>query len=388
LKQPLAIPRLVAHCRTDTGIKSQIQFSSRIELLRGAAEQINTCGFKESVRMNLKICLIVGDNNAQYCGVKDQAILLAKALDEIGLRVELLAPSDWGVKSFLRFCKELRKRQFDIVDLHYPSIGHRKSLCPHLLGRMRVAKRAVVTLHEYSFLPILQRASTHLLRWTADCLLFTTEAELMSYGRSGVKQQVIHIGSSVPAFPSNVPRTPTVIYFGQIRPDKGLEEFLELARRSLHLAKPFKYKIIGSVPERRADFYKTARANSAPEIEWLLDVPVEQVAKLMASSLAAYLPFPDGASYRRSSLLAALTNGLPAITTVGPGTPREMLDVLLPATDPGKALAHLDRLYECPAEAFALSCAEKLFAEKFSWAQSARLHLRVYETLLQARPST
>lgn len=338
--------------------------------------------------MNLNVCLIVGDNNTQHCGVKDQAILLAKALDGIGLRVELQAPPDWGVNSFLRFCKELRKRQFDIVDLHYPSIGHRKSLCPHLLGRMRVAKGVVATLHEHSCLPMLQRASTHLFRWTTDCLLFTTETELKRYGRSGVMQQVIHIGSSVPAFPTDIARTTTVIYFGQIRPNKGLEEFLELARRSLQLAKPFKFKVIGSVPERRADFLKAVRANSAPEVEWLFDVPVEQVAKMMASSLAAYLPFPDGASYRRSSLLAALTNGLPAISTVGPGTPREMLDVLLPAASPGKALAQLDRLYECPTEAFALSNAEKRFAEKFSWAQSARMHLQVYETLLQGRPSS
>lgn len=332
--------------------------------------------------MNPSICLVAGDNHTQYCGVKDVANRLGNALASIGLSVELLAPPDWSAKSFVRFRDKLRQRQFDIVHLHYPSIGHRKSLCPHVLGTMRVAKAAVVTLHEYTFLPVLQRASTHLFRWTADLLLFTTEMESTNYGRSGVRRRVIHIGSNVPAFPSDLPRTPTVLYFGQIRPEKGLEEFLELARRSLQLARPFKYQVIGSIPERRAAYYKAVRASSVPEVEWLIDLSFEQVAQLMASSLGAYLPFPDGASYRRTSLLAALTNGLPVITTVAPATPREMVEVLLPASGPGEALVHLERLYCSPREAVASSAAGKLFAEKFSWTEIAQQHAHVYEEAL------
>ena len=332
--------------------------------------------------MNPSICLIVGDNHTRHCGVKDYAIGLRKALEKIGMSVELLAPADWSVKPFFGFCEKLRQRQFDIVHVQYPSVGNRRSLCPHFLGAMRVATRVVVTLHEYSYLPIAQRASTHLFRFTADQLVFTTETELMRYGRSGVMKRVIPIGSNVPAFSSDLPRTPTVLYFGQIRPGKGLEGFLELARRSLQLAKPFKYKVIGSVSERRAAYYKNLRANSAPEVEWLTDLLFEQVAKLMASSLAAYLPFPDGASCRRGSLLAALANGLPAITTVGAATPRDMLGVLLPAGGPVEALAHLERLCGDPGEALALGCAGRLFAEKFSWIQIARDHEQIYlETL-------
>lgn len=332
--------------------------------------------------MNPSVCLIVGDNHTQHCGVKDYANRLGKALEKIGLNVELMAPPDWGVKSFLRFCEKLRQRQFDILHLQYPSIGHRKSLFPHFVGMMRVAKGAVVTLHEYSYLPISQRASTHLFRWTADQLLFTTETESLRYGRSGVTQRVIHIGSTVPTFPSDLPRTPTILYFGQIRPEKGLEEFLELARRSLQFAKPFKYQVIGSVLERRAAYYKTVRENSVPEVEWLIDLPFEQIAQLMASSLAAYLPFPDGASYRRTSLLGALTNGLPVITTVGPATPHEVIEVLLPATGPIEALAHIERLYGSPDEAHAYSSAGRVFAEKFSWTEIARQHAEVYNETL------
>src|SRR5579863_9781322 len=114
--------------------------------------------------MNPSICLVFGDNRTLHCGVKDYSYRLAEALGNIGLGVELLAPDDWGLKSWLLFCEKLRHSQFDIVHIQYPSIGNRKSLCPHLLGAMRVAKGTVVTLHEHSSLPILQRASTNLFR--------------------------------------------------------------------------------------------------------------------------------------------------------------------------------------------------------------------------------
>jgi glycosyltransferase involved in cell wall biosynthesis len=320
--------------------------------------------------------------------VKDYAVQLGKALEKIGLSAEVWAPQDWGVRSFLQFCAKLQQRKFDILHLQYPSIGHRKSLCPHIIGKMRAAKGVVVTLHEYSAMPLLQRASTHLFRWTADQLLFTTETEQMRYGRSGVTQRVIHIGSNVPAASSDLPRTPTILYFGQIRPEKGIEEFLELARRSLQLTRPFKFQIIGSVPLRRADYYQAVRATSVPEVEWLIDLPFEQIAQRMAASLAAYLPFPDGASNRRGSLLAALTNGLPAITKVGTATPHDMIGALLPANNPGEALAHIERLYVSPAEAHTLGCAGRTYAQKFSWTEIARQHEQVYnQTLSLAQAS-
>ncbi len=332
--------------------------------------------------MKPTICLVVGDNHTPHCGVKDYARRLAAALDNIGLTVELMAPADWGVKSFLDFCETLRQRQFNIVHVQYPSIGNRKSLCPHLLGMMRVAAGFVVTLHEYSALPALQRASTHVFRGTADCILFTTESEMMNYGQSGVMQRVIPIGSNVPAFSSELQRLPNVLYFGQIRPGKGLEAFLELARYSLQLGKPFKYQVIGTIPQRRTAYYEAIRAKSVTEVEWLIDLRFEEVAQSMAGSIAAYLPFPDGASYSRGSLLAALTNGLPVITTVGSATPHELRNLLLPSTSPVEALAHLERLYGQPAEVSALSYAEREFAARFSWAQIAHQHEKVYlETL-------
>jgi glycosyltransferase involved in cell wall biosynthesis len=333
--------------------------------------------------MKLNVCVAVGDNRTAHCGVKDYAFQLASALAARGASVEVCAPADWGVKSVLKFREELRERRFDILHLQYPSIGHRKSLQPHIVGLLRAATRTVVTLHEYSNLPMPQRLSTHLFRWSADQLLFTTEREMARYGRTSVPSRIVPIGSNVPAFDTQVPRKPTILYFGQIRPQKGIEDFLELASRSLTTGQPFRYQVIGSVPQRKADYYRAIRATAHPDVEWTTDLSFEEIAQLLATSFAAYLPFPDGASYRRGSLLAALTNGLPTISTIGAATPREITDVILPAKGPVEALAHIKRLSKWPDGVRRLSYVGRRFAERFSWPEIARQHEQVYATALR-----
>lgn len=336
--------------------------------------------------MKPKVCLVVGDTQTEHCGVKDYAVRLGESLADIGLCADVLAPKDWGVSSFLRFCKDLRGRRYDVIHIQYPSIGNRGSLGPHSIGLMKLARGVVVTLHEYSALPRLQRMSTHLFRFTSNQLIFTVTTEMANYGPSSIKQRVVQIGSNVTASLPNKPKDSTVIYFGQIRPNKGIEEFIDLASYSIDQGRPFNFRIMGSVPTRRADYYHSIRDAANPQIEWLIDLPFEEVGQIMANSLAAYLPFPDGATYRRGSLLATLTNGLPTITTVGPATPHDLLDFVLPAADRRQALAHLDRLQAFPDETTALNLAARRFAERFSWTEIAHQHEQIYiDALSHAR---
>ena len=93
----------------------------------------------------------------------------------------------------------------------------------------------------------------------------------------------------------------------------------------LDLKKPITNKITCSISERRTEYYRVLRECSPADVNRLIDLSFEGVALQMASSLAAYLPFPDGASYRKGTLLASLTNGLPGVTTVASTTPVEML---------------------------------------------------------------
>ena len=339
--------------------------------------------------MPLKVCFVVGDNQSAYCGVKDYAVRLAEALGGIGINADVAAPATWTARDLVSFVFQLRTRGHDIVHLQYPSIGNRASLYPLAFGLMRAARGALVTLHEHSSLPASQRLAMHLFRLTVDRLLFTTEFEASSFGRAWYPgagaPSIIPIGSNVPVHSATRARAPIVLYFGQIRPNKGLEEFLELARRSVQLLRPFRFLVLGSVPERQSDYLAELRAQAPESITWRIGAPSDEVAEIMAGSLAAYLPFPDGASYRRSSLLAALANELPVVSTVGRATPLDLAKVLLPASSPGQALTHLDDLHAAPARARCLAAAGCDLARRLAWPEIARRHLAIYEEILDRK---
>jgi glycosyltransferase involved in cell wall biosynthesis len=330
------------------------------------------------------ICLLVGDSHTQHCGVKDYALRLAKSLGDLDMHAEVMAPPSWETRDFLPFANKLRQRKFDILHLQYPSIGHRASLWPHLMGRLHLASKFVVTLHEYRALPKSQRLSTNLFRWTAEQLLFTTDAEMQHFGPTGAPQKVIFIGSNVPASSQVRERTTNVLHFGQIRPNKGIENFLSLAQKSQECGLPFTFEVMGIVPERKADHYKKLRSETVAKVKWTIGPSFDEVAQIMSGSLAAYLPFPDGATYRRGSLQAALTNSLPVLTPIGPETPAELLPVILPTSGVEQALNHLERLRKYPDEAKNLGSAGSLFSQRFSWTRIAQMHKEMYWDVLQS----
>jgi glycosyltransferase involved in cell wall biosynthesis len=340
--------------------------------------------------MPLKICFIVGEEKTNYCGVKDYTYCLASALGRNGITATVSAPPNWGTKAFFSFCRHLRELNYDIIHIQYPSIGFRWSLWPHFAGCLTSYGRSAVTLHEYSKSPAVQRFSTHLFRWTTDEVIFTTEIEAANFratlGKSGPVQRIIPIGSNVPTHPADLARDLNVIYFGEVRPGKGIEEFINLARLSFRLSRPFSFLVVAGVPPRRAEYYRTIREQTPSSVQWLINLPLDDVAEVLARSYAAYLPFPDGASYRRGSMLAAMANGLPIITRAGPGTVPELRDVLMLATGPDEALAHLDAMYDGRECAQAKTAQARSLVQRFSWEEIALRHAEIYAAMLSGRP--
>jgi glycosyltransferase involved in cell wall biosynthesis len=339
------------------------------------------------VLMRLKVALIVGDNHTPFCGVKNYARSLAQALAEEEISARVVTPEDWSPKSVFEFARQLRRENYDVVHLQYPSIGYRGSLFPHVLGLMKVSDAAVVTIHEYSALPRLQRLSTHVLRATARRVIFCSEYERSLYNRQlqglGATQVVIPIGSNVPAAVTGGNRDTTVVYFGQIRPRKGLEQFIELARTSLASQRGLSFHIMGSAPASQQNFMRELRQSAPAGLQWSLDLDFDQVAAVLARSFAAYLPFPDGASERRGSMLAALTNGLPVISTIGEATPLEMRPMFLASKSNDEALSLLDGLAADSQRHASLCAASRSHAARYTWSAIAAQHVSAYEEALR-----
>lgn len=153
----------------------------------------------------------------------------------------------------------------------------------------------------------------------------------------------------------------------------------------------------------------------AEAVHWTGHVAPPEVSAWLRAADVAVLPYADGASYRRGSLLAALTHGVPTVTTrpagdVGgvdahpvsdedvdlandddrqrhrPGPlPRLVDGVAARLVPPGDAPAMADAvrgILDDPALADRLRTGARAVAAHFGWAAIAAEHLRLYRDVL------
>jgi glycosyltransferase involved in cell wall biosynthesis len=336
-----------------------------------------------------RVALLVGSNDALHCGVKDYARKLAEVLGEHNLRADVLAPPSWERTRFMRFFKDYLRGRYDLFHLQYPSIGMKASLMPHAFGLMGGRRRTLVTFHEFSALPFSQRTSLHLFRATVGTILLSTEFERAAmnrnFGALGAKQRVIPIGSNIPAAPISADIFPEVIYFGQIRPNKGIETFVHLAQMCAAEGKSYRFRALGSVPSSRKQYAESLAATAGSSVYWSYDLEESEVARILARSLAAYLPYPDGVSERRGSLLAAFANGIPVISQFGPASTSTLKKLVLCASEPREALAILERLHKRPELRREQEESARNYVVERSWASVAGRHLAIYEELYGKR---
>jgi glycosyltransferase involved in cell wall biosynthesis len=335
---------------------------------------------------SVRVAMIVGDNHTLHCGVKDWAQILAGSLVGRGFEVDVLAPATWNRASVWKFIRKLKEANYDVLHVQYPSIGYRTSLVPHMLGLLRTSRAAVVTLHEFSALPKSQQLSTHVFRWSASRLLFVSEYERSRFnsqlGLLGARQEICPLVSQVPSIPSRTGRDKTIVYFGQIRPKKGLEAYLALAQHSIQMGRHYDFRIMGSVPEAHQAYARSLQERAPLNVRWSFDLSFEDVGSILGRSFAAYLPYPDGASERRGSLLAAWFNGLPVLSRIGPATTPAMRELLVAVDKADEALSALDGLAVRPDESERISRAAREYAHNRTWDDVAKRHAELYQELL------
>jgi glycosyltransferase involved in cell wall biosynthesis len=138
-----------------------------------------------------------------------------------------------------------------------------------------------------------------------------------------------------------------------------------------------------------------ARAGLADQVRWTGHVPPAEVSAWLHAADVVALPYADGASYRRGSLLAALAHGRPVVTThpaalppaaaadLGPAdTPPPLEDGvsarLVPPGDTAALVAAVAALLADPAQAEALATGARALASWFGWPAIAARHVALY----------
>lgn len=313
----------------------------------------------------------------------DYALRLAAALQESGVRVTIARGERWGHLSVRAVAAQARSLRPDIVHVQYPMARYGSSLMPHWVAQLPRC-RTVVTLHEFSRAHLLRRIAG-LAFSRADALVFTNAFERAAFGRwypwSRGRGHVIPIGSNIPWLSAREARDrDEVCYFGLIRPEKGLESFLALARLAADAAPELRFRVLGTIPAGQRAYCEQMRQASGglPRLIWDLGRGDEEVAQRLAKTGFVYLPYPDGASERRGTLLAALGNGAAVITSRGPQTPPGLESVVRFAADPGDALAQLRALRADPTAEASLRRAGRDWVKRHSWEAIAAAHCELY----------
>jgi len=403
---------------------------------------------RPAARVQLRVLMVTGEYPPARGGVGDYTKLLAEQLRRAGADVGVVtrtayrktqrAAEDslpvhaaipaWGFRSWPRLDGVIQRTRPDVVHIQYQAAAFSMEPAVNLLPvflRWRAPQTLVVTtfhdLREPYLFPKagpLRRAVVRTLDRLSHATVVTNQADLDALGGPGwdhrglVHRWLIPIGSNIDCAPPtdfNRDRwrreigadehTMVVSYFGLMNDSKGIEFLVQamglLARRGIQA----RLLIVGgdtgeSDPTNRIYSRRIVQLIQSRglgrQVYWTGFLPNEQVsAALMSSDLCA-LPFRDGASLRRGSLLAAMVHGLPVITTC-PGRPEPMLvdgeNVALVQRDSPAALADaMERLWRDPAQRQRLGKGASTLALRFRWDEIASRHMEMYDTLLRCLP--
>jgi len=129
------------------------------------------------------------------------------------------------------------------------------------------------------------------------------------------------------------------------------------------------------------------RLNLQDSIRWLGELPDEGVSRLLAASDLYVLPYSEGASTKRTTLMTGLAHGSVIVTTES----RDRFFPLqngvhlecVPRQDPEALAQRILDLYACPGHRKALATAALKMAPLFSWETIGQTHLQLYRRFFE-----
>jgi len=185
---------------------------------------------------------------------------------------------------------------------------------------------------------------------------------------------------------------PILVHFGLVYPGKGLETLFEAFAVLRQSVRDARLLIVGDTrPEERG--YRAGleslaeRAAIASAVTWAGHRPGDEVSRLLQTADLYVVPYDDGATIRRGSLIAGLAHGLPVVSTRSSLASAYLRDgdnvALVPPRDARALAAKLAELLGAPAEAARLGRGARALAERFAWpviaAETRRVFARVRE---------
>ena len=308
--------------------------------------------------------------------------------------IPLTTYDNWGIGSIRALRQWAHQNALDVVNLQFQTAAYAMSPVVHFLPHV-INVPFVTTFHDLRFPYLFPKAGAlrdwivmHLAR-ASDGVIVTNPAD---YKRVQSLPHVteIPIMSNVPVqHPADYSRDVyrkragagadefLIAFFGFINHSKGLDTLLKALREARDNDIPAKLVIIGD----RTGSSDPTNAAYANQIDALIQqlnveahltetgfVSAEEVSAYLSAADVVALPFRDGASYRRGTLMAAIEHGC-AIISTHPQTHTPGLDeqhlCLVPPELPSALAAAIETLYTSPPRRDALQAGARALRSRF-----------------------
>lgn len=367
----------------------------------------------------MRIGMIAGEYPPMQGGVGAYSRILAQRLAALGHEIHVLSGAaaketdpaltlttveGWGINGLRAARRWAHHGAFDVINLQFQTAAYRMSAWVHFLPEALRPTPLITTFHDlrYPYLfpkagPVRDRIVMHLARASSGVIV--TNPEDYARLRELPRVAAIPIGSNIFAplpeeFDLQVWRARAgeapgrreflIAHFGLLNHSKGLDVLVESLAQLRAAGIPARLLIIGGTTGEN-DPTNIAYSDSIEvQIRQLgLTDAVTYTGYLDDQAVGAYLtacdvialPFRDGASYRRGSLMAALEYGAALVTTTPRVTTPQFVDghnmLLVPPDDSAALTSALRRLYEAPELHDQLRAEAAVLANQFDWAQIA-----------------
>ncbi len=372
-----------------------------------------------------------------HCGVGDYTAQLCDHLSRLAMNVHILTSrqaraelrmdghnllevhpivDSWTFKDLARAVKTVvADVRPDLINLQWPTAAYGRSLAVNFLPlylRMHISPNVplVTTIHELRYF----RPLTRLRLWPA--LAFSRRIILVDpmdqasvksvYSPAAARCRLIPIGSNLPTAGKGYDRVQcrkqlgfsdsdfVVGFFGFANPPKGLETLLGALRQLKDSHPQLRLLLLSQLSEQNSYQRRLKHDLAVTGLDRITVTPEyaepRLAAEMLASTDAAVLPFVDGVSVKRGSLMACLAQGLPILTTTPQrGEVNEFQDgvnmLLVPPKDVKLLSEALRRMIADSDLRARLALGAWDLARHFSWGDIAQRQLGVFEEALGER---
>lgn len=401
----------------------------------------------------MRVCQITGEFPPAEGGVGDYTAELSRALIGAGLEIDVLTAclpqpaqargraveSDgevepcvhrvvprWNWGSWRIMDRLLRQMVPDVVHIQYQAAAYGLHPAINLFPwRLRLSggdrPRLMTTFHDLRVPYIFPKAGP--LRWRSilalargsDRVVVTNVRDEHRLDSSGCPCVRIPIGSNIkPPEATDYDRVAlrarwgigdvdfVVCHFGFVNRRKGIDTLLHALQilRS-RTSSPGNVHLLmiggtaGASDVTNVTYLATIRELAdrlglTTAVTWTGFMPEAEVSAAFAAADCCVLPYTEGASFQRGTLMAALAHGMAIVTTTPPqgsasSCPSELKDgenvLLVPPDQPDLLADRLALLARSPDLASRLGEGARALSGAFSWPGIAQRHLEVYDGL-------